>query len=207
MRGQTVDYLHSAEFKFRDIKAGTVAGYGSVFGNVDHGLDRIEAGAFRKSIMGRRSLPMLHEHRDPIGVWSTIAEDDHGLKVAGKISDTQLGRDVRTLAKDGAITGLSIGYTATRHRFEGQVRVLEEVELHEVSLVTFPMNQLAQVTSAKSQLARGDIPALAELELLLRNAGLSRRQAKRLLRHGYAGMTPAHTAAALLEGMADRLSR
>ena len=201
-----MDYTHSVEFKFAS-DAGKVAGYGAVFGNVDQGFDRIEPGAFRNSIADRKRLPMLFEHRDTVGVWHSFREDARGLQVEGRISNTTAGRDARTLAKDQAITGLSIGYRPTKHRYEGDVRVLEEVDLLEISMVTFPMNELAQLTSAKSALARGDIPGLAELQLLLRNAGLSRRQAKRLLDHGYAGMTPTHTAASLVESMAARLEK
>jgi HK97 family phage prohead protease len=200
-----MDYAYSREFKFANLKAGQVAGYGSVFGNVDHGLDRIEPGAFRKSLLEHDTIPMLHEHRDTVGVWSSLREDDRGLKVAGKISDTALGRDVRTLARDGAITGLSIGYRPTKHRFDGDVRVLDEVSLMEVSLVTFPMNELARVAGAKSALSRGEVIDRADLELLLRQVGLSRRQAKRLLLHGFAGMSATNTAADLLGRMAARL--
>lgn len=205
MRGTFVDYAHSVEFKFRDDEAGTVVGYGAVFGNIDQGFDRIEAGAFRKSITGRMSLPMLHEHRDTVGVWQSISEDVKGLQVSGKISNTQLGRDVRTLAKDGAVTGLSIGYLPTKHRYDGDVRVLEEVDLLEISLTTFPMNKLARLTSAKSALARNESLSARDLELILKHAGLSRRQAKRLLRFGFDGMTPTHSAALLIERLAARL--
>lgn len=200
-----MQYAHSIELKFSEAKAGTVAGYASIFGNVDEGFDRVDPGAFRKSIAGRGPLPMLHEHRDTVGVWYSFREDAKGLLVEGKISNTALGRDVRTLAKDGALSGLSIGYVAKRHRYEKDIRVLEEVDLHEVSLTTFPMNKLAQLASAKSALARGQIPNANELEAVLRSAGLSRRQAKRLLTHGYGGMSASHTAADLIERMSARL--
>lgn len=200
-----MQYAHSVEFKFRDVEAGTLSGYASVFGNVDHGSDKILPGAFRKSIMGRDKLPMLHEHANTVGVWKSLREDKHGLLVEGKISNTALGRDVRTLARDGALTGLSIGYQPKAHRYEGEIRVLESVDLLEVSLVSFPMNELAKVTSAKSLLARGEVPGFRELEAVLRSAGLSRRQAKRLLADGYSGMSPTHIAAAFIERMAARI--
>jgi HK97 family phage prohead protease len=201
-----MDYAHSIEFKFANVEAGKVSGYASIFGNVDQGSDVIEAGAFAGTIMGRDRLPMLHEHRDTVGTWHSFREDAKGLLVEGRISNTQLGRDVRTLAKDGAIGGLSIGYIVKDADYQSDgVRVIREVDLVEVSLTTFPMNQLAQLTSAKSALARGDIPRLSELEYLLRQSGLSRRQAKRLLRHGYSGLSNEHTAAELIGQMAARL--
>lgn len=198
-------HAFSTEFKLANASTGEVSGYGAIFNNVDFGSDRIEAGAFRKSIACRDKLPMLHEHRDTVGVWTSMREDARGLAVSGRISDTQSGRDVRTLAKDGAVSGLSIGYQPKAHRYEGEIRVLESVDLLEVSLVTFPMNQFAKITAAKSLLARGEIPNFGELERLLCSAGLSRRQAKRLLIDGYSGMSPTCAAASLIEHMAHRL--
>ena len=185
--------------------AGAISGHGAVFNNVDEGSDVIEKGAFSDSLKSKANLPMLMEHRDTIGVWNDLREDQTGLKVRGQISDTQLGRDARTLATDGALTGLSIGYRVVDSDYQGSVRILRKVDLMEISLVTFPMNTLARVASAKTQLRRGDIPDTPELELFLRNVGFSRRQVKRLFAYGLSGLTPQHTAAAILESMAARL--
>ena len=200
-------YASTLELKFRDTEAGSVSGYGAHFNNVDHARDRIEPGAFKRTLSGRKSLPMLHEHAQAIGVWKSFREDDKGLYVSGRISKTQLGNDVRELARDGGVTGLSIGYQPVRFHYDKDIRVLTEVEVHEVSLVAIPANDMARVTAAKSILQSGKVPDERELEAVLRAGGLSRRQAKRLLQHGYAGMTASHTAAHLLEQMADRLQR
>jgi uncharacterized protein len=112
----------------------------------------------------------------PIGVWTSFEEDEHGLKMSGVFLDTVAGRDAYTIAKAGAVTGLSIGYFVTASEIEKRdgktVRVITEVKLIEVSLVTFPANDLARVDDVKSQnleneenmkLQRKSLERLAEL--------------------------------------------
>src|SRR4051794_7976184 len=112
------------EVKFTDTgaPAGVFSGYGAVFGNVDSHGDVIKPGAFAESIAqskaSGRPVPMHLMHRIfggdglPVGVWTNLAEDDHGLKVDGKISgmNTDGGRLLFERVKDGALGGLSIGY-------------------------------------------------------------------------------------------------
>ena len=200
-----MDTIFSPELKVAH-DTGQVSGYGAVFRNVDAGYDRIEPGAFAKSLAEKTSLPMLfqHEPASTVGIWDTLAEDSHGLKVSGRISDTTLGRDVRTLAQDGALTGLSIGYRTVDHDYDDGVRVIKQAELWEVSVVTFPMNTLARLQSVKAALREGEIPSEPDLEFLLRRSGLSRRATKRLMDSGYAGLaklTPE------LSALADELRR
>lgn len=201
--------LASSEVKF-DAGTGEVSGYGAVFDNVDAGGDRILPGAFAKSLNSKSDgLPMLahHDPTRPIGIWSEVREDKRGLRVSGRISDTADGRDVRTLAKDGAISGLSIGYWPTQSDYDSDgTRVLKEVELIEVSVVTFPMNQLARISAVKSALAAGKTPSEADVALLLRNSGLSRRATKRLLENGYSGLSKLHQAVEAL-GQLDQTLR
>lgn len=202
-----MDTFFTPEVKFANDQ-GTVSGYGAVFGNVDHGFDRIASGAFSKSLRGKANLPMLFQHQpeQTVGIWNALAEDKRGLSVSGRISDTALGRDVRTLAKDGAVTGLSIGYRTVKDEFDDDgVRVITEADLWEVSLVTFPMNDMARVQSVKSQLRQGEVPAHRDLEFLLRRAGLSRRATKRLLEAGYAGFSKAEPEITELAGELRRL--
>jgi HK97 family phage prohead protease len=85
---------------------------------------------------------MLHQHegRAAVGVWDRMVEDERGLFVEGRIMDWSAeGRFARALSRAGALDGLSIGFRSSRARREGRLRVLVEVELWEVSLVTFPM--------------------------------------------------------------------
>lgn len=133
-------------------------GHAAVFGNVDDGGDIIQPGAFAKTLSERGSkiaLVWQHDWKAPIGRVTEIKEDDRGLYVRAKISDTSLGRDVSTLLRDGAITGLSIGYNPVKEQTialaDGRrARSLQEVKLFEVSPVTFPMNELATVAAVKA---------------------------------------------------------
>src|SRR5205823_3385408 len=121
--------------------AGQFSGYAAVFGNVDLGNDVIEPGAFRKSIQDRPSVPILWQHNpdEPIGISRYMTEDGRGLKVEGQLAmEVQRAREVHSLMKMGAIKGLSIGYSAVKKTFKGNVRHLQEVALGEFSPCTFP---------------------------------------------------------------------
>ena len=167
-----------------DEKEGTFEGYGSVFNNTDLGNDVILEGAFQKSLKktGAKGVKLLYQHKTdmPIGVFEEIREDDKGLYVKGRLAlGTQAGREAYELLKMGAIDGLSIGfrvdskgqsYDSRRRR-----RMLKEVELMEVSLVTFPMNPRAKIQAVKGQ----EI-SIREWEGGLRDVfSLSRSEAKR----------------------------
>lgn len=132
---------------------GQIEGIGAAYDNVDLGFDKIVRGAFREFLKNLKgSIPMLWQHdmREPIGVWDAISDGRDGLKVSGRINlDTSRGREARSLAKQGALGGLSIGYRALDYKYEGDVRVLSKLDVHEVSLVTFPMNPEARIGGVK----------------------------------------------------------
>jgi HK97 family phage prohead protease len=162
-----------------EVEDGTViAGYASLFGEVDQGGDIVQSGAYGRSLQvlaaeGRR-VKMLWQHdpAQPIGVWDEVREDGRGLWVKGRLLEaTRAGREAAVLIAAGAIDGLSIGYRTTRavKNDKGQ-RVLSELELWEVSLVTFPMLPSARV-SAKGE-TPGDIGAWRELAAVLDAARL-----------------------------------
>jgi HK97 family phage prohead protease len=162
---------------------GYFKGYGSVFGNTDLGNDVIEKGAFRKSLENReaREVKLLYQHKSdmPIGVFDSIEEDNNGLLVEGRLAlKTQAGQEAYELLKMGALDGLSIGFKVNPKKVSyedrGQKRILKEVDLMEVSLVTFPMNPQATVTQVKGR----DL-SVREWEYELRDAfQLSRSEAK-----------------------------
>jgi hypothetical protein len=161
------------EHKFHRPEAGLtlgadarIEGYASLFGAPDQGGDVVMAGAYAASLAalaaaGRR-VKMLWQHdpAQPIGVWDEVREDARGLWVRGRIlADVARGREAMALIGAGALDGLSIGYRTRRaERMQGAGRRLIEVELWEVSLVTFPMLPQARV-SAKAEDA-GDETAL-----------------------------------------------
>lgn len=124
--------------------ATAIQGYASLWGVADLNRDVVAKGAFAASLArsGAGGVRMLHQHegRAVVGIWDRMAEDDHGLFVSGRIMDWSAeARFASALAKAGAMDGLSIGFRAVRARRDGALRVLTEVDLWEVSLVTFPM--------------------------------------------------------------------
>ncbi|MGJ3231319.1 MAG: HK97 family phage prohead protease [Oceanicaulis sp.] len=122
-----------------------VAGYASLFDIEDHGRDLVRAGAFARSLKakGARGVRMLFQHDagEPVGVWDEIAEDGRGLYVRGRIlSGGPRGRAALGLVREGAVDGLSIGFRTVRSAPRpGGGRDLLELDLWEVSIVTFPM--------------------------------------------------------------------
>ncbi len=152
-----------------------IEGYASLFGLTDGGGDVVAKGAYAGSLgrLGtsgiRVKMLWQHDPAQPIGVWDTVREDERGLWVRGRIlRDVARGREAAALIEAGAIDGLSIGYRtlkAVRDK-EGRRR-LEEVELWEVSLVTFPMLAEARV-GAKGDAPLG--PAAFDLAAALRDA-------------------------------------
>lgn len=178
----------------------TFSGYGAVFGNVDSGGDLILKGAFKDTLREAKktgSWPaMLIGHGGwgvgaddmmPVGIWIGMEEDDTGLKLDGKLADTVRGREAYALMKmtpRPAISGLSIGYRAKEFTIGTKLgeppRTLKKVELVEVSLVTFPMNDKSRVQSVKS-----DGLNIRIAEQALRDAGFSRTEAKAILATGF----------------------
>lgn len=171
-------------------------GHGSVFGNEDLGGDVVVPGAFRKSLAEHReagSLPQMFWMHDPAqvaGKWTDMSEDETGLKVKGVLADTPLGNEIHTLLKMDAVRGLSIGYrTIAQDWKDDGTRLIKEAELWEVSVVSLPMNPLAQVAHVKSRLsARGEyVPTAREFEKTLRDVGYSQRVAKVMVSKIYEG--------------------
>ena len=157
-------YFQGLETKFARFDAGGVtvtggreiAGYASLFGACDQGGDIVERGAYAASLTrlaadGRR-VKMLWQHdpAEPIGIWDEVREDGQGLFVKGRLlKEVARAREAAALIEAGAIDGLSIGYRTLRATKDGQGRrLLSEVELWEVSLVTFPMLPEARVSAA-----------------------------------------------------------
>lgn len=136
---------------------GVIEGYASVFGNRDLVGDIVQPRAFSRSLKGRpaHEIAMLwaHDSKRPIGVWDEVSEDAYGLKVKGRIlKNTRDGADAFEFAKAGAARGLSIGYRTvkSRHSTERKARLLDDVELFEISLLPIQANGLARVENVKS---------------------------------------------------------
>ena len=197
---------HAAGLKVRDfhfeVKAADVAedgsftGYGSVFGNEDSYGEVVAKGAFKKSLKElaskKRLVPVLWQHRSdqPLGVYSEMGEDETGLWVKGQllVDSVAQAKEAHALMKAGAVTGLSIGYWVRKSTYDEvtKIRTLLELDLVEVSLVTFPANDDARIESVKFKLAHGQLPTLPEFERFLREAGLSKTQAAVIANRGLA---------------------
>jgi HK97 family phage prohead protease len=165
-------------------------GHGSVFKNIDLGGDIVLPGAFKRSLAQHReakSLPQMFWMHDPSrvpGKWLEMSEDKKGLAVRGVLADTDLGNEIHTLLKMDAVRGLSIGYVTRDQDFDKDGnRLIKEADLWEVSVVSLPMNPLAQVAHVKSRLsAVGEyVPTVREFERVLRDVGCSQKVAKVLI--------------------------
>jgi HK97 family phage prohead protease len=162
-----------------DVKAvtaeGQIEGYASMFDQIDLGKDIVLKGAFSSSLergSGRVRMLFQHDPSEPIGVWQSLAEDAKGLFAKGQLlMDTQRGREVHTMIKQGAVDGLSIGFKTEKAKYDSvkKARLIEKASLWEISVVTFPLLESARA-SVKSFDPR-------ELEGALRDAGLSRADA------------------------------
>lgn len=175
-------------------ETGTFSGYGSVFGVEDSYGDVVMQGAFEASL--KQKMPAMlwqHNRHEPIGVYTHVYEDTHGLYVEGQllIDDDPLARRAHAHLKAGSISGLSIGFNLKDYEYDNQLDVfkLTEIDLWEVSLVTFPANEESRVETVKQALMRGDIPRQKHIEGYLRDAGLSRQQAKAVMSQGYRGLS------------------
>lgn len=131
---------------------GTISGYASRFGIKDMGGDIVVAGAYAKSLVERTpKMFWSHDPAQPIGIWSKVEEDSVGLRVSGKLAlNTIKGRETYELLKMGAIDGLSIGYIVRKSGRSGSARLLQEVEVHEISVVSLQMQREATVDAVKS---------------------------------------------------------
>ena len=154
--------------------SGQFSGYASVFGHVDLGRDVIEPGAFSVSLSkrGAGGVRMLYQHdpAEPIGCWTVIREDAHGLYVEGRLSPgVERAAEVQALMKSGALDGLSIGFQTVRAKADRKgVRHILEADLWEISVVTFPMQPAARVSNVKN--ARFFRDPETELSISLRRA-------------------------------------
>lgn len=196
----TSDLLVKASHSELSVKAdgadGEIVGYGSVWDKVDSYGETVLAGAFKKSLAtwrkSKRPIPMLWQHRSdqPVGVWEEFEEDDHGLKLAGRINlDTQRGREAWSDVKMRSVGGLSIGYyevKADPWDVNAAPRKLIELDLRETSLVTFPALKEAQIDAVKARLARGERLTIREFETALREKlSMSRSDAEAIANLGY----------------------
>ena len=128
---------------------GRFAGYASLFNRLDSGGDVVMPGAFAKSLARRRDrirLLFQHDPKVPVGTWESIAEDAHGLFVTGRlVPGVPRAEALKRLIGQGALDGLSIGFRTVKATREGGHRKLWQIDLFEISIVTFPMMEDARI--------------------------------------------------------------
>jgi uncharacterized protein len=211
--------MHYKSFSFKASAAeglaeGEISGYASTWGNVDSYGDIIQRGAFAGTLAFFLENGLtLHQHqmRVPIGKPIECYEDEKGLFIRAKISDTTAGRDCLTLVRDKVIRKLSIGFEPEGYSmlseeqgrailgdagyeealkalpwYSDGLRLLTQIKLYEVSLVSFPANEQAEILAVRSG---GRLPETErEFERFLRDAGWPRSAAVALTNHGYKGL-------------------
>ena len=158
----------------------TFEGYASTFNNVDHGDDIVIRGAFSNSLAKNSQVPILWQHQmsEVIGVSVQLYEDDKGLFIKGNLpkDDTLVSGRIIPQMKVGSIKEMSIGFfTKNYDRAKDGIRLLKEIDLFEVSLVTKAMNSQALVTGFKS------FETLRDIEQTLKDNGFSSNEAKTLI--------------------------
>lgn len=122
-----------------------IEGYASLFGLADLNRDVVEVGAFSRGLRQRgvRGVRMLFQHDagEPVGVWDEIREDAKGLFVRGRVlAAGPRGKATSAMIREGAVDGLSIGFRTERFSPRtGGGRILQQIDLWEISIVTFPM--------------------------------------------------------------------
>lgn len=144
----------NVKFEVKSVDEGTFEGYASTW-DKDEGNDVIVKGAFAKTLKERGDkIKVLWQHdtHNPIGKALEMYEDEKGLYIKAKISDTSVGKDAKQLLKDGVIDSMSIGYSIPdkKSEMDGDTRIIREIKLYEFSLVTFPMNENALISTIKS---------------------------------------------------------
>jgi hypothetical protein len=160
--------------------------------------DVMKPGAFRRTLADHKKLgtsPALlfqHDTDNPIGAYANVAEDGDGLLLEGKIAQsakTPAGADIYELMAMGGLNGLSIGFRAVKSKLDEKAKTREilEVELWEVSVVTIPGQSSARVADVKA-LREDPTQLKRHLESSLRDAGLSRTEAKAVLARGFPGL-------------------
>jgi len=199
-RGAECGLAAEASFTALDLKSvaddGRFEGYASLFEREDLGRDVIAAGAFRDSLLRRGAggvrLLFQHDPGQPIGVWEHLAEDGRGLYAKGRLMpDVMRAREVLCLMRAGAIDGLSIGFKAEKAQRDARtgVRRVVKVDLWEISVVTFPMLPEARIRTRRAHPFAGGVPTEREFaRWLTRDAGLTRGEARAVLRSGLKGL-------------------
>lgn len=188
---------------FIEVKAletkGEFVGYGSTFGNVDHGGDMVVEGAFKRSLkqhVAEGTMPAMlfnHDMSEPIGHWTDIAEDSKGLRLKGQLwvgQGISKAEQAYQMLSHAGMKGLSIGYATKSSEPDAKARCrkLTDLDIFEISPVAMPMNPRALISTIKSLKSIDGIGTIRDFEKLLRDVGLTQSEAKAFCAEGYKGL-------------------
>ena len=174
-----------------DNNTGEFTCYGNIKGNIDHARDRTLDGAYQKSIeqhMKNGTMPkmfwMHNAHSIPVGKWIEMREDEKGLFMRGKLfTKSPEAIAIHEAASEGALDSFSIGYIEVDSKYNSShgCNDLIELDIKEVSWVTFACNEASLLQSIKSHMDDGELPSKAELRELFKTTGwFSKRQVERI---------------------------
>ncbi len=182
--------LDKKSFEFKEVDGALIAefsGYASTFGNVDSYGDVIALGAFSETLINRPNVKLLYQHDiyRPIGNITELREDTKGLFFRAATIPTTDGKDAAMMLKSGVLDKFSIGFRVRDAEYEDGKRVIKELDLYEISVVTFPANDEAQLVAVKNMAEK--INTVRDFERFLRDAGFSRNEAKAIAAKGFVG--------------------
>ena len=181
---KTLAFEHT-EIKFSgDGTKGEFEGYASVFNNTDSDGDIILPGAFKSVLAGQsRKVAMFFNHKTweiPVGKWEALQEDEKGLFVRGQLTPGHSGAsDLKAAMQHGTVEGMSVGFSISKDDYSVGTTgmIIKNISvLREISVCTFPANELAGVSAMKSI---ETIKSVRDAEAWLRDSvGLSRSEAQ-----------------------------
>jgi HK97 family phage prohead protease len=186
------------EIKLRDTSTGEFEGHNAIYANVDDGGDMFAPGAFSLALQKHKSrgtMPSMYMQHGailggdprPVGKWTSVEEDASGLAVKGRLVglQTETGRYNHALVKEGAMTGLSVGYRSRKVDYPKKPgdprRLIKEADLFEISIVDTPMNTLARIGSIKSE----ELTVREFERWLTQDAGFTRSEARLIINEGF----------------------
>ncbi|AZL15556.1 HK97 family phage prohead protease [Rickettsiales endosymbiont of Stachyamoeba lipophora] len=135
---------------------GFFSGYASVFNITDLHGDIIQSGAFLESLKRKQpsEIKLLWQHKtdEPIGIINSLYENEFGLCINARLLlELKRAQEAYTLMQHNVLGGMSIGYQVKKYSYNPKLkqRIITELDLLEISLVTFPANPQCKITNLK----------------------------------------------------------
>jgi HK97 family phage prohead protease/HK97 family phage major capsid protein len=111
------------------------------------------------AIRSVEDVKLFWQHSEPIGKILEGRDTEAGFEIRAMISDTPRGQEAYTLLKDGVINKFSVGFMPLEQTREGSLVTRTLVDLKEVSLVSFPAFQGANVAEVREESTVAEVVA------------------------------------------------